>query len=105
MLYTSGVGTRLGKVDDGTSVTDFDEEEIERGFSIGAAVAYAEWNDAKINLIDTPGFNIFLYEAEAAMKAADAALLLAHAVSGVEVQTEKTWRFCERQKLPRALVI
>ena len=59
MLYTSGVGTRLGKVDEGTSVTDFDEEEIERGFSISAAVATAEWNGTKVNLIDTPGFNLF----------------------------------------------
>lgn len=105
MLYTSGVGTRLGKVDEGTSVTDFDEEEIERGFSISAAVATAEWNGTKVNLIDTPGFNIFLYEAEAALKAADAALIVVHAVSGVEVQTEKTWGFCQKYNLPRALVM
>ena len=105
MLYTAGITTRLGKVDDGTSVTDFDEEEIERGFSISAALANAEWNDTKINLIDTPGFNIFLYEAEAALKAADAALIVVHAVSGVEVQTEKTWGFCQKYKLPRALVM
>lgn len=105
MLYTTGVTTRLGKVDDGTSVTDFDSEEIERGFSISAALAYAEWNNSKINLIDTPGFNIFLYEAEAALKAADAALILVHAVSGVEVQTEKTWSFCQKLNLPRTLVM
>ncbi|HKT11276.1 MAG TPA: elongation factor G [Terriglobia bacterium] len=105
MLYTAGVTTRLGKVDDGTSVTDFDEEEIERGFSISAALANAEWNDTKINLIDTPGFNIFLYEAEAALKAVDAALILVHAVGGVEVQTEKTWGFCQKYNLPRALVM
>ena len=105
MLYTAGITTRLGKVDDGTSVTDFDEEEIEHGFSISAALANAEWNDTKINLIDTPGFNIFLYEAEAALKAVDAALILVHAVSGVEVQTEKTWGFCQKYNLPRALVM
>ena len=105
MLYTAGITTRLGKVDDGTSATDFDEEEIERGFSISAALANVEWNDTKINLIDTPGFNIFLYEAEAALKAADAALIVVHAVSGVEVQTEKTWGFCQKYKLPRALVM
>ena len=105
LLYAAGMVNRLGKVDDGSSITDYDEEEIERGFSISAAPAYAEWNDVKINLIDTPGFNIFLYEAEAAMKAADAALLLVHGVSGIEVQTEKTWGFCEMSGLPRALVI
>ncbi len=105
MLHTAGVTTRLGKVDDGTSVTDFDEEEIERGFSISASVANAEWNGTKFNLIDTPGFNIFLYEAEAALKAADAALLVVHAVGGVEVQTEKTWGFCQKYDLPRTLVL
>lgn len=105
MLYTAGMTTRLGKVDDGTSVTDYDEEEIERGFSISAALAYAEWNGTKINLIDTPGFNIFLYEAEAALKAADSALVLVHAVSGVEVQTERTWGFCQKYNLPRVLVM
>jgi elongation factor G len=105
LLYTAGMVNRLGKVDDGSSITDFDEEEIEHGFSISAALAYAEWNDVKINVIDTPGFNIFLYEAEAALKAADAALLLVHAVSGIEVQTEKTWGFCQKYSLPRALVI
>ena len=105
LLYTAGVTTRLGKVDDGTSVTDFDEEEVERGFSISAALANAEWKDTKVNLIDTPGFNIFLYEAEAALKAADAALIVVHAVSGVEVQTEKTWGFCQKYNLPRALVM
>jgi elongation factor G len=105
MLYTAGITTRLGKVDDGTSVTDFDEEEIAHGFSISAALANAEWNGAKVNLIDTPGFNIFLYEAEAALKAADSALIVVHAVSGVEVQTEKTWGFCQKYNLPRALVM
>jgi elongation factor G len=105
MLYTAGVTTRLGKVDDGTSVTDFDEEEVERGFSISAVLANAEWKVTKVNLIDTPGFNIFLYEAEAALKAADAALVVVHAVSGVEVQTEKTWGFCQKYNLPRALVM
>ncbi len=105
LLYTAGMTTRLGKVDDGTSVTDYDEEEIERGFTISASLAYAEWNGTKVNLIDTPGFNIFLYEAEAALKAADSALIVVHAVSGVEVQTEKTWGFCQKYGLPRALVM
>lgn len=105
LLYTAGMVSRLGKVDEGTSVTDFDEEEIARSFSISAALAYAEWGKAKINLIDTPGFNLFLHETEGAMLAADAALILVHGVSGVEVQTERTWRFSEKYALPRVLVI
>ncbi len=105
LLYTAGMVNRLGKVDDGSSITDYDEEEIKHGFSISAALAYAEWNGVKINVIDTPGFNIFLHEAEAALAAADSALLLVHAVSGIEVQTEKTWGFCQKANLPRALVI
>ncbi|HLI35663.1 MAG TPA: elongation factor G, partial [Terriglobia bacterium] len=84
---------------------DYDEEEIQRKFSISAALAYVEWEKTKLNLIDTPGFNIFLHETEAALTAADAALLLVHAVAGIEVQTEKTWGFCEKHGLPRAFLI
>jgi elongation factor G len=105
LLFTAGMVNRLGKVDDGTSITDYDEEEIQRKFSISAGLAHAEWGKTKINFIDTPGYNIFLHETEGALVAADSALLLVHAVSGVEVQTEKTWGFCERLNLPRALVI
>ncbi|HLW79602.1 MAG TPA: elongation factor G [Terriglobia bacterium] len=104
LLYTAGMVNRLGKVDDGTSVTDYDEEEIQRKFSISAALAYAEWGKTKINFVDTPGFNIFLHETEAALAAADAALVLVHGVAGVEVQTEKTWGFAEKLGLPRVLV-
>jgi elongation factor G len=105
VLFTAGMVNRLGKVDEGTSITDYDEEEIQRNFSISAALAYAEWGKVKINFIDTPGYNIFLHETEAALTAADSALLLVHAVAGVEVQTEKTWGFCAKHGLPRVLVI
>jgi elongation factor G len=105
LLYSAGVVNRLGKVDEGTSVTDYDEEEIQRKFSISSALAYAEWGTTKINLIDTPGFNIFLHETEAALAAAESALLLVHGVAGKEVQTEKTWGFCEKYGLPRVLLI
>jgi elongation factor G len=105
LLYTAGMVNRLGKVDEGTSITDYDDEEIQRKFSISAALAYVEWEKTKLNLIDTPGFNIFLHETEAALTAADAALLLVHAVAGIEVQTEKTWGFCEKYRLPRAFLI
>jgi elongation factor G len=105
LLYTAGMVNRLGKVDEGTSVTDYDEEEIQRGFSISAALAYAEWGRTKTNFIDTPGFNLFLHETESALVAADSALVALHAVSGVEVQTEKTWGYCQKYRLPRALVV
>ncbi len=105
MLYTAGLVNRLGKVDEGTSVTDYDEEEIQRKFSISAALAYAEWGKTKINFIDTPGYNIFMHETEGALVAADSALVLVHAVAGVEVQTEKVWGFCDKYALPRVLVV
>jgi elongation factor G len=105
MLYAADMVNRLGKVDDGTSITDYDDEEVQRKFSISTALAYAEWGKTKINFIDTPGYNIFLHETEAALTAADAVLVLVHGVSGVEVQTEKTWGFAEKYSLPRVLVV
>jgi len=105
LLYAAGMVNRLGKVDEGSSVTDYDEEEIQRKFSITSALAYAEWGKTKINLIDTPGYNIFMHETEAALLAAESALVLVHAVAGVEVQTEKVWGFCEKYALPRVVVI
>jgi elongation factor G len=105
LLFTAGMVNRLGKVDEGTSVTDYDEEEVQRKFSISASLAYAEWGKTKINFIDTPGYNIFMHETEAALAAADSALLLVHAVAGIEVQTEKVWSFCEKYGLARGLVV
>jgi elongation factor G len=105
MLFAAGMVNRLGKVDDGTSVTDYDEEEIQRKFSISAALAYAEWGKTKINFIDTPGYNIFLHETEAALLAADSVMVLVHGVSGVEVQTEKTWNFADERGLARLIVL
>ncbi|MHB8653324.1 MAG: elongation factor G [Terriglobia bacterium] len=105
LLFAAGMVNRLGKVDDGTSITDYDEEEIQRRFTISASLAYAEWGKTKINFIDTPGYNIFLHEAEAALVAADAALVLVHGVAGVEVQTEKTWGYCDKFGLPRVAVV
>ena len=105
LLFTAGMVNRLGKVDEGTSVTDYDEEEIQRKFSISASLAYADWGKTKINFIDTPGYNIFMHETEAVMMIADSALMLVHGVAGIEVQTEKVWGFCEKYNLPRVLVI
>src|SRR5205807_7832258 len=92
-------------VDEGNTITDFDDEEVQRKLTILTSIATAEWNRKKINLIDTPGFNIFINDTKAALAAADAALVLVDGVAGVEVQTEKVWSFAEEFKLPRALVV
>src|SRR5207253_4213547 len=96
---------RFGKVDDGTTVTDYDEEEIARKHTLSASLAYAEWNKQKINLIDTPGIGNFLSEASAALHVADAALVVVDAVAGVMVQTEKVWAAAEELGLPRLVVL
>jgi elongation factor G len=103
MLFTAGSTPRLGRVDDGTTVTDYDEEEISRQMTISASLAAVEWNKTKINLIDTPGFNMFVHEAELAMPAVDAALVVVDSVSGVQVVTQKVWKICEQLKLPRII--
>ena len=91
LLFASGMVNRLGQVDEGNTVTDYDDEEIARKHTLAASLAYAEWNKTKINLIDTPGFGNFFSDTRAAMRVADGALLVVDAVAGVEVQTEKAW--------------
>jgi elongation factor G len=105
LLFTSGMLNRLGKVDEGNTVTDYDEEEIARKHTLAASLAYAEWNKTKINFIDTPGFGNFFSDARAALRVADAALLVVDAVAGVEVQTEKAWEAAEELALPRIVVL
>jgi elongation factor G len=105
LLFDAGAVTRLGRVDDGTTVTDFDPDEIERKISLLAAVAFAEWKKTKINLIDAPGYANFLAEARSALRVADAALVVVDAVAGVEVQTEKVWAFAEEYGLARLVVV
>ncbi|MGA2117512.1 MAG: elongation factor G [Bryobacteraceae bacterium] len=105
LLYTAGATNRLLRVDEGNTVTDFDEEEIQRKISISTAVAVVEWNKTKVNILDTPGYNIFINDARAALAAADSALVVVDGVAGVEVQTEKVWGFAVDFKLPRAVVI
>ncbi|HYN16296.1 MAG TPA: elongation factor G [Terriglobales bacterium] len=105
MLYTAGSTQRLGRVDDGSTVTDFDEEEVARSMSISTALAYAEWGKTKVNFLDTPGFNMFVHEAKTAMVAAESALVVVDGVSGVEVVTDKVWNYCEEFQLPRAIVV
>jgi elongation factor G len=105
LLFTGGAVNRLGRVDDGGAVTDSDPEEIERKISIAAALAHTTWSGKKINLIDTPGAAAFVHEANAALKVADTALLVVCGVAGVEVQTEKTWRFAANHGLSQAILI
>jgi elongation factor G len=105
LLFNAGANTRMGRVEDGTTVTDFDPDEIERKHSISTAVAFAEWKDTKINLLDTPGFGIFIMEAKGALRVADAAMVVVSGVTGVEVTTEKVWKFTEEFALPRLIVV
>jgi elongation factor G len=105
LLFTAGATNRLLRVDEGNTITDFDEEEIQRKITISTAIAVAEWKKTKINLLDTPGYNIFINDTRGALVAADAAIVLVDGVAGVEVQTEKVWAFAEEYKLPRALVV
>lgn len=105
LLYTAGATSRLTRVDEGNTITDFDEEEIQRKISISTAVAYAEWKKTKINFLDTPGYNIFINDTHSALAAADSALVVVDAVAGVEVQTEKVWAFANEFNLPRAIVV
>ncbi|HEY1341008.1 MAG TPA: elongation factor G, partial [Bryobacteraceae bacterium] len=105
LLYAAGASNRLLRVDEGNTITDFDDEEIQRKITISTAVAVAEWKKTKINLLDTPGYNIFINDARAALVAADSALVVVDGVAGVEVQTEKVWQFAGDFKLPRAIII
>jgi len=105
LLFAAGATNRLTRTDEGNTVTDFDEEEVARKITISTAVAAIEFGKKKINLIDTPGFNIFINDTKASMVAADSALIVVDGVAGVEVQTEKVWSFAEEFKLPRAIVI
>jgi elongation factor G len=105
ILSISNMVNRFGKVDDGTTVTDYDEEEIARKHTLSAALAYAEWNKQKINLIDTPGIGNFLSDAHAGLQVADGGLVVVDAVAGVMVQTEKVWSICDELKLPRLVVL
>jgi elongation factor G len=105
LLFTAGGSNRLLRVDEGNTITDFDEEEIQRKITISTAIAVAEWKKVKINILDTPGYNIFINDTRASLVAADAALVLVDGVAGVEVQTEKVWAFTEEFKLPRAIIV
>jgi elongation factor G len=105
MLFGAGAVNRLGKVDDGSTATDFDEESIARKHTLAASLAHAEWQKAKINIIDTPGFANFLTDVRSALRVVEAAVVAVDAVSGVEVQTEKLWAEAAELNLPRIVAI
>jgi elongation factor G len=105
LLFASGATNRMGSVEDGNTVTDFDEEEHRRGQSVSLALAPVEWSDHKINLLDAPGYADFLGDVCAALEVADVALFVVSAVEGVEVQTEIAWKLAEQRGLPRVIFI
>ena len=105
LLFDYGATSRLTKVDKGNTVTDYEPEEVERKISINAAVCFFEANDHKITCVDTPGYSHFLWDAKAALRAVDGAVVLVDGVSGVEVGTEKVWEMLEEDELPRLVVI
>ncbi len=105
MLFDAGMVNRLGKVDEGNTVTDFDEEEIGRKHTLSSSVAFAEWNRTKINFIDTPGVANFLSDTRAAMRVTEAAAVVVDAVAGVEVQTEKVWTTASDVGAPCLIVL
>ncbi len=105
LLYAAGATTRLTRVDEGNTVTDFDEEEIGRKLTISTGIAAAQWQKCKINLLDTPGFNMFVHDARTALIAADSAIVVVDAVCGVEAGTERMWQTAAEYNLPRCIVI
>ena len=105
LLYAAGATNRLTRVDEGNTITDFDEEEVQRKVTIATALAFLEWRKIKINMLDTPGFNTFINDTRASLVAADAALVMVDGVAGVEVQTEKVWEFAAQDQLAAAIVV
>lgn len=104
-LFNTGVTTRMGKVEDGTTVSDFDEEERRRKISLATSVIPVEYHDHKINILDTPGFTDFQGEVRSAIHVAEAAVIVVDAVAGVEVGTEVVWNICDEYHLPRFVII
>ncbi|MBX5456634.1 MAG: elongation factor G [Thermogemmatispora sp.] len=104
-LYDSGAVTRQGKVDERTSAVDYDPEELKRGMSLHAKPVPVEWRGQKLNLIDTPGYPDFVGEVKAALRVADAALIVTTAEKGVEVGTELTWQYADERRLPRMILV
>ena len=105
LLYVAGATPRWGKVQDGTTVTDYDEDSIARKITLNTALAHLDYQDTKINLIDTPGYAAFVAHARPALRVADCALVVVDGVKGVEVQTEKTWAYANEFMVPRMMAV
>ncbi len=105
MLFSSGALSRQGRVEDGSTVSDFDEEEVRRHISLTSSLLPVEWHDHKLNILDTPGYPDFAGEVKGAMRVADAALVVIDSVAGVEVGTELAWSYCGERNLPRLILI
>ncbi|MBO4347610.1 MAG: elongation factor G, partial [Lachnospiraceae bacterium] len=105
MAYLGGLTSRMGKITDGNTVSDYGKEEVKRQISISTSLIPIEWNNTKINILDTPGFFDFVGEAEEAASAADAAIIVVSGKAGVEVGTERAWEICEKYKLPRMFFV
>jgi elongation factor G len=105
MLYDAGAVNRFGRVDEGTTVTDYDDEEIARKHTLTSSLAWLEWNKTKINVIDTPGMANFLSDSRAALRVVDSALVVVDAVAGVEVSTEKVWASADELEMPLIVVL
>ena len=105
LLFSAGALTRLGKVDDGSTTTDFDPDEIKRKISINTSIAYCDWKGHRVNFVDTPGYGDFIADARAGLRVVEAAIVVVDAVAGVQVQTEKVWKFANEYNLPRVVVV
>ncbi|MFN2524753.1 MAG: elongation factor G [Actinomycetota bacterium] len=105
LLFTSGATTRMGRITEGNTVCDFDEEEIRKGISISTALAPVEWQEHKINVLDAPGYADFIGDLRAAMRVADLAVFVVSAVEGLEVQTQVAWRYADELQLPRIVFV
>jgi len=105
MLYLSGAIKRLGRIEEGNTASDYDPEEVRRGISINASVIPLEWQDHKINLLDTPGYDEFVGEVKGAIRVSDSAIIVVGSVTGVEVGTERVWRFADEEGLPKAIFV
>ena len=105
MAYLAGMTNRLGRVEDGNTVSDFDKEEIKRHFSVSTTLIPVPWDKVKVNVLDTPGYFDFVGEVEEAVSAADAAIIVVSGKAGVQVGTQKAWNLCEKYKLPRMFFV
>ena len=105
MAYLSGMTTRMGKISDGNTISDYDKEEIKRQFSITTSMVPVIWGEHKINILDTPGYFDFVGEVEEAVSVADAAIIVVSGKAGIQVGTKKAWEICEKYKLPRMVFV